>query len=161
MKKSLIYAAIFTLTTALLIPTNYAIAHDDNASFPHIDGNSDFPPTHWERVRHTFRIHIPQKSKAVSHLIIQLPNVVNVSENNEIEIIGNKGQKINTNVSVNDKTILIAFPETVAPNTNLEINIKNLKRPTGGNGPVYWFSVKFIDSDTEIPIGAARFRMNL
>jgi hypothetical protein len=161
MKKSLIYTATFALATALLIPTNYAIAHDDNGSFPHIDGNSDFPPTRWARVRHTFRIHIPQKSKAVSHLIIQVPNVVNVSENNEIEITGNNKQKINTTVSVNDKTILLAFPETVAPSTNLEINIKNLKRPTGGNGPVYHFSAKFVDSDTEIPIGAARFRMNL
>lgn len=161
MKKLLVYAATFTLATALLIPTNYAIAHDDNASFPHIDGNSDFPPTRWTRVRHTFRIHIPQKSKAVSHLIIQVPNVVNISKNNEIEITGNNGQKINTNVSVNDKTILLAFPETVAPNTKLEIDIKNLKRPTLGNGPVYHLSAKFIDSDTEIPIGAARFRINL
>ncbi len=61
MKKSLIYTAIGILAATFFIPVGYASAKNNNATLPHIDGNSQFPLTRWRNVRHTFRVHIPKK----------------------------------------------------------------------------------------------------
>ncbi|MBC1242253.1 DUF2808 domain-containing protein [Nostoc sp. 2RC] len=162
MKKLFVFVAIYTLTTAFLIPNNYANAIEENDSFPHIEGNYQFPQTHWSHVRHTLQVHVPKNSKSVSQLKIQVPSTVKWS-NNTNDIIVNKenGQKINTNLSLNGKTILLAFPEPVAPNTKLKIDIKNIKQPFLGNGPVYHLSANLVGSNAEISIGVARFRVHL
>lgn len=159
MKKNLIYAAAFALATAVLIPADYASARTDNGSVTHIDGNVQFPPTRWSLVRHTFRLHVPQNSKAVTKLLINVPDTVTRSNDiKNIDVVDENEQKINTNVFVNGRTILIDFSEPVAPNTKFHIDLNNVKRPTLGNGLVYGFSVKVVGSDAEIPIGIARFR---
>ncbi|MBW4633035.1 MAG: DUF2808 domain-containing protein [Iphinoe sp. HA4291-MV1] len=160
MKKPLLYVATFALAIVVSIPTQYASAKQNDGSVTHIDGNVQFPPTRWRLVRHTFRVHVPKNSKAVSQLSIDVPTTVTWSNDiNDINVADDKGQKINTNIFVSDRTIVLAFSEPVAPNTQLEIDIKNVKRPTLGNGPVYSFYEKFVGSDAEIPIGVARFRI--
>jgi hypothetical protein len=161
MKKVLVYIAISTLAAALLIPTNYASANEEDGNVPHVDGNSQFPKTRWSRVRHTLQIHVPKNSKSVSQLKIEVPNTIRWSDNtNDVVINEDNGRKINTNVSVNGKTILLAFAEPIIPNTKLEIDIKNVKQPFLGNGPVYRLSANLVDINAEIPIGAARFRVS-
>ncbi|MEH1923111.1 DUF2808 domain-containing protein [Nostoc sp.] len=162
MKKVVVYVAISTLAAALLIPTNYANANQEDGNLPHIDGNSQFPQTRWAVVRHTLRIHVPKNSKSVSQLKIEVPNTIRWSDNtNDVVINEENGRKINTNVSVNGKNILLAFAEPIVPNTKLEIDIKNVKQPFLGNGPVYHLSANFVGTNAEIPIGIARFRVNL
>ncbi|NMF61672.1 hypothetical protein DP113_33255 (plasmid) [Brasilonema octagenarum UFV-E1] len=162
MKKSLIYAgAVLTLAAAVLIPANYATAKMNNGRVPHIDGNVQFPPyARWQLIRYTFRLHIPQNSKAITQLIINVPNNVTISADiKNIDIVNENGQKINTNISVNSKTVSLAFLESVAPNTKLDIDLKNVKRSTLGNSVIYRFSAKFVGSDEDIPIGIAQFRI--
>ncbi|KAB8331370.1 DUF2808 domain-containing protein [Scytonema tolypothrichoides VB-61278] len=160
MKKLLLYLATLSLVTVVSIPAKYVSAKPNDGSVTHLDGNVQFPPTRWRLVRHTFRVHIPKNSKPVSQLSISVPPTVTWSNDlNDINVADDKSQKINTNISVNGKTILLAFPEPVPPNTKLEIDIKNVKQPTLGNGPVYRFSEKVVGSDVEIPIGVAWFRM--
>ncbi|OCQ93456.1 hypothetical protein BCD64_00730 [Nostoc sp. MBR 210] len=161
MKKVLVYIAISTLAAALLIPVNYASANEEDGNLPHVDGNSQFPQTRWSRVRHTLQIHVPKNSKSVSQLKIEVPNTIRWSDNtNDVVINEDNGRKINTNVSVNGKTILLAFAEPIVPNTKLEIDIKNVKQPFLGNGPVYRLSANIVGINAEIPIGVARFRVN-
>ncbi|MHC0067252.1 DUF2808 domain-containing protein [Nostoc sp. UIC 10890] len=161
MKKVLVYVAISTLAAALLIPANYASANEEDGNIPHVDGNSQFPQTRWMPVRHTLRVHVPKNSKSVSQLKIQVPNTVRWSDNtNDVVINEDNGRKINTNVSVNGKTILLAFAEPIVPNTKLKIDIKNVKQPFLGNGPVYHLSANLVGTNAEIPIGVARFRIN-
>ncbi|MBW4669301.1 MAG: DUF2808 domain-containing protein [Cyanomargarita calcarea GSE-NOS-MK-12-04C] len=159
MNKSMIYALTLALVSAIFIPT-YAEAHDDNATLPHIGGNSEFAQSKWAPVRHSFDLHIPKNSKAVSQLIIQVPDVIRISDKNRIDVVDTQGQKIDTNISVNGKIIVLTFLNTVAPNTKLEIDINNVKRPIGGNGSVYQMSAKFFGSDVVLPVGFARFRVN-
>ncbi len=161
MKKILIFAATLTLATVAFISTREASANNDNGTVPHLDGSSSFPPTRSDIVRYTFRVHIPKNSKAMSQLIIKVPEVITVSKKNKVEVVDGNGQKVSANVSMNDQTILITFSEPVRSNTQLEIDIKNVKRPTLGNGPVYRLLAKFVDSNTEIPIGVARFRIGI
>lgn len=162
MKKVLAYIAVSTLAAAFLIPAKYVIANEENNSLPHVEGNYQFPQTRWSRVRHTLRVHVPKNSKDVSQLNIEVPSTVKWSnDTNDVVVNKENGQKINASVSLNGNTILLAFPEPVAPNTKLEIDIKNVKQPFLGNGPVYYLSVNLVGSDAKIPIGVARFRVSL
>ncbi|MEH2195520.1 MAG: DUF2808 domain-containing protein [Nostoc sp.] len=160
MNKLLIYTIALTLTTASMISPSYASAKTDDGRVPHIDGNTQFPPTRWGLFRHTFRLHIPQNSKAVTQLLIKVPDNVTISSDiKNIDVVDENEHKINTNISVNGKTILLAFPEPVAPNTMFYIDLNNIKRQNIGNGSVYSFSAKEVGIDAEIPIGIASFRL--
>jgi len=159
MKISLIYAVVLTLSSTAIIAPSYASARTDDGRVPHIDGNLQFPATRWGIFRHTFRLHVPQNSKAVTQLLVKVPDNVTISKNiQDIDVVDEKGQKINTNVSVNGKTILLAFAEPVAPNTKFDIELNKIKRRNLGNGSVYSFSAREVGIDAEIPIGVAWFR---
>ncbi|BAY20901.1 hypothetical protein NIES2100_06450 [Calothrix sp. NIES-2100] len=160
MNRLLIYAIVLSLGSTAIIAPSYASVRTDNARVPHIDGNTQFPPTRWGIFKHTFRLHVPQNSKAVTQIIIKVPD--NVTVNNDlinIDVVDENEHKINTNVSVNGKTILLAFPEPVAPNTKFNIELKKIKKRNLGNAYLYSFSVKEVSIDAPIPIGVAWFRI--
>lgn len=153
MKRTLIYAAAF-VATAALISAGYASAKTDDSRVRNLNNNVH-SPTHWRLVKHTFQVHIPQNNNALSQLIIQVPSTVAVS--NDIDVLDEKGQKININVSVNGKRIIIDFPKTVISNTKLLIELNKVKQPIIGPASVYSLSAKVVGSEVEIPIGVAQF----
>lgn len=158
MIKPLIYAAALSLFTAFVIPDNYASAKLNNGKVTHVDGNEQFPHTRWQIVRYTFQLHVPKNSNAINQLIIKVPD--NIAENDDItniNVFNEKNEKLQTNVSINGRTILLVFPEAVAPNTKFYIDLNNVKRPTIGSNSLYRLSVKVVGSDGEIPIGVAQF----
>ncbi|MCW5318332.1 DUF2808 domain-containing protein [Nostoc sp. KVJ3] len=160
MKRLLIYAVILTLSSTAIIAPSYASTRTDDGRVIHIDGNAQFPPTRWGIFRHTFRLHVPKNSKAITQILIKVPNNVTVSNDvSNIDVVDENQHKVNTNISVNGQIILLAFPEAVAPNTKFEIELKKIKRQNLGNGSVYSFSAKEVGIDAEIPIGVASFRL--
>lgn len=156
MKKTLIYAAAFTLASAALISPGYASSNTDEGRLPAHDGNVQIPSTRWRLVRHTFVLHLPRNSNPIAQIIIAAPSTVAVS--NDIDVLQHKGREINFSVSVNGKTIILAFPEPIAPGTKLDINFNKVKEPIRGPTSVYRFSAKVVGSDEEIPVGVAWFR---
>ena len=58
------------------------------------------------------------------------------------------------------KTLMLIFPEPVAPDTKLAINLNKVKQPLLSSTSVYRFSAKVVGSDAEIPVGEARFPKN-
>ncbi|MDJ0801137.1 MAG: DUF2808 domain-containing protein [Calothrix sp. MO_167.B12] len=160
MKTPLVYVVALVLTTAVLAPANYVSAKMSNGRAPHLDGNVQFPDNKRSRlVRHTFRLHVPQNSKSLSQLIIKVPENVTVSHNiKNIDVVNENKQKIKTNISVKDETILLTFPETIAPNTKFNIYLNKVKRSIHRNAPIYSLSAKNVGINAEIPIGVARFR---
>ncbi|MEA5502542.1 DUF2808 domain-containing protein [Halotia wernerae UHCC 0503] len=163
MNKLLIYTIAFTLATTSVIAPNYASARTDDSRVIHIDGNTQLPPTRWGiggTFRHIFRLHVPQNSKAVTQLLIKVPDDITVSNDvRNIDVLDKNEHKINTNVSVNGQTILLTFTEPIAPKTKFDIDLKKIKRRNIGNGSAYKFSAKEVGIDAEIPIGVARFRL--
>ncbi len=158
MKRSLIYAIVLILSSTAIITPSYASAGTDNGRVPHIDGNAQFPPTRWGIFRHTFRLHVPKNSKALTQILIKVPDNVTVnSDVRNIDVMDENEHKINTNVSVNGKTILLDFPEPIAANTKFEIDFNKIKRQNLGNGSVYSFWAKEVGINAEIPIGIAWF----
>ncbi|GJD19994.1 unknown protein [Rivularia sp. IAM M-261] len=163
MKKSLISTtAVGAIFAVLIIPSIPASASYDNGTVPHVDGNYQFPQTKRSNVRHTLRIHIPKNSQSISQISIAVPEVINWSKKlKDVVVSGNNGQKVNANISLNEKTIILAFNEPVSPNSKLEIDIKNIRQPIRGNGPVYRLFAKSVNTNTNIQIGIARFRVNI
>lgn len=160
MNKLLIYTAAFTLATTAMTSPAYVSARTNEGNVPHIDGSVQFPQTHSLIVRHTFRLHVPQNGRDLAQLLINVPNNVAVSNNiKDINVMDDSKHKINTNVSVNGKTILLDFPKPIAPNTKFYIDLNNVvKRLNVGNGPVYSFFAKEVGINAAIPIGVAWFR---
>ncbi|PMB10718.1 DUF2808 domain-containing protein [Fischerella thermalis CCMEE 5273] len=160
MKELLVYSATLALASMALLSPSYATANTDDGKVPHIDGNAQFPLTRWRVVRHTIRLHVPKNSKALTELSINVPDTITISSDiKNIKIVDEKGQKINANISVNDRNIQIAFVEPVASNTKFNVELKNVKRQFLGNRYIYQLSAKFVGSDAEIPIGVAQFQL--
>ncbi|MEH2336058.1 DUF2808 domain-containing protein [Nostoc sp.] len=160
MKRLLIYAVILTLSGTAIITPSYANTRTDDGRVIHIDGNTQFPPTRWGIFRHTFRLHVPKNSNALTQIIIKVPSNVTVSNDvSNIDVVDENEHKINTNISINGQTILLVFREQVAPNTKLRIDLNKIKRRSIGNGSVYSFSAKEVGLNAEIPIGVAWFRL--
>ncbi|MBW4633037.1 MAG: DUF2808 domain-containing protein [Iphinoe sp. HA4291-MV1] len=154
MKRTLISTAVCSVATAASIFTGYANAKTDDR-VPNVNKNVVFPSTSWRIVKHTFQLHVPQNNNALSELVIDVPSTVAVS--NDIDVLDEKGQKININVSVNGRRITIDFPEPIISKTKLLIEFNKVKQPILGSASVYSLSVKVVGSDVEIPVGVARF----
>lgn len=158
MKKTLVYTAIsFILTIASSIYAGYTsnTTNKNNSRVDNAENNLQSPTTRWQIVKHVFQLHIPRNITALSQLIIDTPSTVAVS--NDIDVLAPNGQKINTNVSVDGRRIIIDFPEKVIFNTKILIGLNKVKQPTAGPDPVYSLSAKVVGSDSEIPVGVARF----
>lgn len=151
MKKILIYTGtVFALATTAFIFFSHASAKETN-----VENNLQYPTNSWRFVKHTFRLNIPQNNNALSQLIIETPSTVAVS--NDIDVFDANGQKINTNISVNGKDIIIDFPEKVISSTKLLVNFNQVQQPVTGPASVYHFSAKVVGSEIEIPVGTAQF----
>lgn len=151
MKKTLIHTGtVFALATTAFISFSHASAKETI-----IENNLQYPTNSWRLVKHTFRLKIPQNNNALSQLIIETPSTVAVS--NDIDVFDVNDQKINTNISVNGKQIIIDFPEKVISNTKLLVNFNQVQQPVTGPASVYHFSAKVVGSEIEIPIGIAQF----
>ncbi|MEH1773440.1 DUF2808 domain-containing protein [Nostoc sp.] len=151
MKKTLIY----TSTVVALATTAFISLSHVNAKETNIDNNLQYPANSWRLVKHTFRLNIPQNNNTLAQLIIETPSTVAVSNN--IDVFDANGQKINTNISVNGKQIIIDFPEKVISNTKLLVNFNQVQQPVTGPPSVYHFSAKVVGSEIEIPVGVAQF----
>ncbi|HEY9668888.1 MAG TPA: hypothetical protein V6C91_18910 [Coleofasciculaceae cyanobacterium] len=157
MKRILIYAAAFTLIAAALIPANSATARTDQGNSPHVDSTVQFPQTKWRIVRHTIRLHVPQKSSALSQVILDVP--VGLTASNDIILSDSSGQKINANVSINGRQVTLAFPQPIASETKLDIDLNNVKISGVSNAWLYRVSALFVGLDRELPLGVAQFKV--
>lgn len=156
MKKLLFCAAVSSLAIIASISADYTNAKTDNNRVANVENDLQSPTNRWRLVKHTFRLHIPRNINGLSQLIIDTPPTVAVS--NDIDVLAQNSQKININVSTIGRRIVIYFSKKDISNTTLLIELNKVKQPTLGPDSVYNLSAKVVGSDTEIPVGIARFR---
>lgn len=156
MKKLLICAAAFFLAIVASISADHTNAKTNNSKVANVENNLQSPNKRWRLVKHTFQLHIPRNNNALSQLIIDTPPTVAVS--NDIDVLAQNGQKFNINVSTIGRRIVIDFSKKDISNTTLLVELNKVKQPTLGPDSVYNLSAKVVGSDTEIPVGIARFR---
>lgn len=154
MMKTLIYAVV-VLAIAAPISADYASARTEPT--PHIDGSVQFPTTRARNVRHTIRLHIPQGSSPVSQLIIDVPTGLRVRKN--ITVTDNYGREINANISINGNKVIMDFTEPVTPDSQLEIDLNDVRITGVSNAWLYPISAKIVGNNLHIPIGIAQIRV--
>ena len=155
MKRKIISLIVFGMTFTVF--AGNAAAKIDNNGANRIENSYQFP-LNQRFVKHTFWLHVPKNGKPLSELIIDAPATVAVSS--DIDILNDNGQKLNINISVNDRRITLTFPETVTYATakKLLISLNKVQQPRSGSDSIYNLSVRVIGSETEIPIGHAQFQ---
>lgn len=160
MNKTLIYAAIFTLTMAVSVPGTYANPTLQSDKSPHVIGFMEFPQgiRHARILRHTLKIEVPQQSKAVSQLIIQAPS--NIILRDSIDISDQSGKKVDAKVSINGQKATLVFAGQVEPGTTLTIDMNKVKKTAPTNGDkMYKVSAVLAGINAELPVGVAQLRV--
>ncbi|MEH2084959.1 MAG: DUF2808 domain-containing protein [Nostoc sp.] len=159
MNRTLTYTAIFALIMAV-VPATYANPTPQYSNFPYIISLGESPQgiRHWRILRHTLKIAVPQKSKAISQLIIEAP--ANIVLRESIDVFEQSGKKIAAKVSLQSKKATLEFAELATPGTAIVVEMKNVKKTavTTGN-KFYKISAIFADMNVELPIGVAQLRV--
>ena len=152
--KRLICSAV---ALALTVPIAADYAGASIGSSPHIDGAVQFPQTRARIVRHTIRLHIPQGRSPLSHLIIDVPKGLIVSNN--ITLTDDVKGKINADFSILDNQIVVKISQPVASEAKLKLVLNDVRIRGVSNVWLYRISTKFVGVNREIPIGVAQFRV--
>jgi hypothetical protein len=161
MNKTLIYAAIFSLTMAVSVPGTYANPTLQSDKSPHVIGFMEFPQgiRHARILRHTLKIEVPQQSKAVSQLIIQAPS--NIILRDSIDVSDQSGKKVDAKVSINGQKATLVFAGQVEPGTTLTIDMNKVKKTAPTNGDkMYKVSAVLVGINAELPVGIAQLRVH-
>ncbi|RUT01517.1 hypothetical protein DSM106972_066140 [Dulcicalothrix desertica PCC 7102] len=147
----LVYAAAFTLVISSIAPAFAGNLNDANVS--HL-GDSAAIPNYAQDSDATHRFDIHVQGKAISELMINLPEDVKI--NRGVEVRNKSGQKIPATVSINDKKVTVAFSEAVNPGTSLSVNMKGVSTPGYEKTWHYPVSVKKVGIKEESSLGLAR-----
>lgn len=157
MIRTLVYATVFSLAITASALVVYGNPITGISKVPRIVSSVQFPQTRWGVVKHTIRLQIPKNSSTLSQLIVNIPPGLTMS--NQITVYNQSGEKLGTNIAINERKITISFPKPVAPGTNLNIAMKNIKIVGSSNAWLYPVSARLIGINADLPIGIARFRI--
>ncbi|RUT01572.1 hypothetical protein DSM106972_066690 [Dulcicalothrix desertica PCC 7102] len=155
--RKLINVGVLTISAVAIISTGYATAKTNDTKSNNTENNTQLFPTRWQLVKQTFQIRVPKHGKPLKQLIVETPS--NVAVSNDISVFDDKAQKVNIDISVDNKKIIITFPEAVTSSTSkILVSLNRVQQPTDASGTVYNLLAKVIGSDVEIPIGQVRFQ---
>ena len=157
MIRTLVYATVFSLAITASALVVYGSPITGISKVPRIVSSVQFPQTRWGVVKHTIRLQIPKNSSTLSQLIVNIPPGLTMS--NQITVYNQSGEKLGTNIAINERKITISFLKYVAPGTNLNIAMKNIKIVGSSNAWLYPVSARLIGINADLPIGIARFRI--
>ncbi len=148
--KKLIYAAVFTFVLASNAPATVAGGAMQNANIPHLIHSGAHPnKARFQGATHHFEVHV--QGKALSALVIDLPDDVKMRSG--IEITNQSGQKIESQVSVNNRKATVVFSQPVSPDTTISIDLLGIRTPSYSRNWMYTISGKMVGINAEIPLG--------
>ena len=148
--KKLIYAAAFTVMLASNAPATIAGGAMQNANIPHLIHSGAHPnKARFQGATHHFEVHV--QGKALSALTIDLPDDVKMRSG--IEITNQSGQKIESQVSVNNRKVTVVFSQPVSPDTTISIDMRGIYTPGYSRNWMYAISGKMVGINAEIPLG--------
>ncbi|MBD6615256.1 DUF2808 domain-containing protein [Komarekiella sp. 'clone 1'] len=160
MNRKLIHTTILALTMAVVVPATYANPTPQSGNFPHVISLGESPQgiRHWRILRHTLKIAVPQKSKAISQLIIEAP--ANIVLRESIDVSDQSGKEIAAKVSIQGKKATLEFAELVAPGTVIIVEMKNVKKTAVTTGDKFYkISTILAGMNVELPIGIVQLRV--
>lgn len=158
--KRVLFPIAAALTLAVSISTAFAQTSTTASNFARITSFSEFPKNirHWSTLRHTFKIAISQQSNAVSQIIIEAPD--NIVPKNSIDISNQSKEKINAEVTIDDKKAILTFSEPIPPGTELTIDMNKVRKSPATKGEMlYKVYANYVNSNQVVPVGIARLRV--
>lgn len=153
--KKLIYATAFALVFASSVPAAWATGKPEDTRFSHLVDTAAYPNNASSRnATHQFEVHV--QGRALSEISIDLPEGVSIHRG--IEVTNQSGEKIDTQVSVNDRQATVVFSQPVPPDTVLSINMQGVDTAGIDNTWQYRVYAKKVGLSAEIPLGSARIQ---
>lgn len=148
--KKLIYATAFTLLLASNAPATVAGGAMQNANIPHLVHSGAHPnKARFQGATHHFEVHV--QGKALSSMTIDLPEDIRMRSG--IEVTNQSGQKIESQVSVNNQKVTVVFSQPVSPDTTISIDLRGIRTPGYSHNWMYAVSGKMVGINAEIPLG--------
>lgn len=148
--KKLIYAAAFTVMLASNAPATIAGGAMRNANVPHIVGSAATPNrARFQGATHHFEVHV--QGRALWALTIDLPEGVKMR--GSIEVKNQSGQKIESQVSVNNRKVTLVFAQPVSPDITISIALRGIHTPGYSYNWMYAIAGKMVGINAEIPLG--------
>ncbi|OKH36156.1 hypothetical protein NIES2119_17700 [[Phormidium ambiguum] IAM M-71] len=149
--KNLVYATTITLVLASLFPTAQARNLMDY-NVTHL-GDSAAIPNNARIQGATHQLDVYVKVQALSSLSIDLPEDISIRRG--IEVKNQSGQKIEADVSINNRKAKVVFSQPVPPETKLSINMRGVITPGYDHIWLYRIYGKMVGANAEIPLGTA------
>jgi len=154
--KKLIYMAVSILAIASSIPAAQATGSPRYLKVTHIIHSGAHPNNaRCPNPTHHFEIHV--QGSAISALSIDIPEEIKISKG--IEVTNQSGNRINAQVSINNKKATVVFSQPVPAETILSINMNGVRTPMY-NGFTWLYPVygTIPGMNQEIPLGTVRIQ---
>ncbi|AFZ10435.1 DUF2808 domain-containing protein [Microcoleus sp. F8-D3] len=148
--KKLIYAATFTVMLASNAPATIAGGAMRNANISHLVHSGAHPNSaRFQGATHHFEVHV--QGISLSALAIDLPEDVKMRSG--IEVTNQSGQKIESQVSVNNRKATVVFAQPVSPDTTISIDLRGIHTPGYSRNWGYALTGKMVGINADIPLG--------
>lgn len=154
MPRRLIQFASLILAITVLNPAAYGEQNSNLAATPSIVGAVQFPRgKRLSVVRHIIKIQVPENSRAISQLKINIPFGLAVS--NDVTIHDQSKGNIAADISISEKMAIISFLKPIMPKSTLEINMNKVQISGAYNIFTYRVFAKLVDLKPELNLGVA------
>ncbi|MEG3864795.1 MULTISPECIES: DUF2808 domain-containing protein [unclassified Microcoleus] len=148
--KKLVYATAFTFLLSYNAPATVAGGAMRNANISHLIHSGAHPNSaRFQGATHHFEVHV--QGKPLSALTIDLPDDVKMRSG--IDVTNQSGQKIESQVSVNNRKATVVFSQPVSPDTTISIDMRGIHTPGYSRSWMYAISGKMAGINAEVPLG--------
>ena len=147
--KNLTLMTVFTLPFVSFSFATNASEISSNLIASNINSGAHPTSARVQNAVHHFEIFVPKSG--LSSLSIELPKGISVRD--EIEVKNQNDEKINAEVSINDRKATIAFSQPVPAETTLLIELNGVKTPGYSNAWNYRIYGTMVGIDREVPLG--------
>ncbi len=150
----------------LLISANSTLAKSNAGNTIHIEQSRQFPETRWANADHYIRVHVPQNSRALTALRLQVTGNLKF-DINQVQVFDLAGQKVPVVVTIEtaytgndllERSIHLTFASPITSGKQFDIRVSNVKKALISQPATYSLSAKLIGNDQEQYVGAAYFR---
>jgi Protein of unknown function (DUF2808) len=142
-------------------PMGMASASNDGDNNIHIDQSRQFPETRWANADHFISIHVPNNSRALRTIRLQVPENFKFDAT-QVSVLEMNGRQtaakiLNKNLQ-SQRNIVIRFDQPIQKNTHFDIRIHNVNRTTVSQSASYLVFANTSNTDQDQFIGEAYFR---
>ena len=152
--KKLIDAAAITVFIVSLVP-NAEARNLKDFNVTHLGDGAAIPNNaHFQGATHKLEVYV--QGKALTELSIDLPQGISIRKG--IEVKNQLGQKLQADVSINNRKATVVFSQPVPPQTKLAINLQEVTTPGYDHIWLYQIYGKMVGINAEIPLGTVRIQ---